>query len=329
MTRALTGLLLLILFGPGAARAHEVRTAFLAVTEGAEGLLHIRFRQPIIDSGENWVTGLNLRAAFSPACGLSGEARQSREDGYLTRRYDVRCPIAAQQRDVTISGLRRTMTDVYVSYTDADGALRRTLLNASRDTLNLASEPSRGVSAYLSIGVRHMLGGLDHVLFVIGLTLLVRRPPRLISVATAFTMAHSVTLALTVLDLLRLPSAPVEAGIALSVVFLACELTREQPARDTLVPRYPEIVAFAFGLLHGCGFAGALAAIGLPQAELALALLLFNLGVELGQVAVIAGMLFVAARIGKAALARSILATQCLLVSAAAYCFTGALRSLF
>jgi len=141
---------------------------------------------------------------------------------------------------------------------------------------------------YLALGVEHILLGVDHLAFVIGLLLLVRRGRRLFVTITAFTVAHSVTLAAAVLDRVRLPPRPVEATIALSILLLAVECARP---RESLSRRFPWLVAFAFGLLHGFGFAGALSEIGLPPHRTALALATFNVGVELGQIAVVAGAL--------------------------------------
>jgi hydrogenase/urease accessory protein HupE len=143
------------------------------------------------------------------------------------------------------------------------------------------------VPAYLVLGIEHLLFGLDHILFVIGLMFLVRSFWPLVKTITAFTAAHSVTLAASTLGLVRLQQEPVEVVIALSILFLAVELARGADPATSIAVRKPWIVAFAFGLLHGFGFAGALADIGLPRDAAALALLLFNLGVELGQLAIV------------------------------------------
>ena len=143
---------------------------------------------------------------------------------------------------------------------------------------------------YLALGVEHILLGIDHLLFVLGLLLIVRGPWMLIKTVTAFTIAHSLTLALATLGLVEVPSRPVEAAIALSIVFLAVEILRARRGRIGLTHRFPWLIAFAFGLLHGLGFAGALAEIGLPAGEIPPALLFFNLGVEIGQLMFIAAV---------------------------------------
>jgi hydrogenase/urease accessory protein HupE len=146
--------------------------------------------------------------------------------------------------------------------------------------------------AYLGLGVEHILFGVDHLLFVLCLLLLVREIRKLLATVTAFTLAHSITLAAATLGFVRVPAAPVEATIALSIVFLARELSRGEHLRSAVTRSYPWLVAFSFGLLHGLGFAGALAEVGLPQREIPLALFAFNVGVELGQLAFIATVLF-------------------------------------
>ncbi len=148
---------------------------------------------------------------------------------------------------------------------------------------------------YFVLGVEHILLGIDHLLFVLGLLLLVGSPKRLIVTVTAFTVAHSITLAAATLGFVHVPQAPVEAVIALSVMFVAAEILRAAQGRASLTARAPWLVAFVFGLLHGLGFAGALREVGLPQTDIPLALLFFNVGVEVGQLAFIAAVVAVLA----------------------------------
>jgi hypothetical protein len=143
------------------------------------------------------------------------------------------------------------------------------------------------------IGVEHLVGGIDHVLFVIGLVLFIHSPWMLLKTITAFTIAHSITLALSVMNVVSLAQAPVEAVIALSIVFLARELAQPEERRSVLTRTSPWLMAFIFGLLHGLGFAGALSEIGLPEDALFTSLLLFNLGIELGQILVVFALVFV------------------------------------
>jgi hydrogenase/urease accessory protein HupE len=151
-----------------------------------------------------------------------------------------------------------------------------------------------GIRTYVRLGVEHILFGIDHLLFVLCLLLLVRDIRRLLGTITAFTLAHSITLAAATLGFVRVSATPVEATIALSIVFLASELVRGEAGRSAVTRSYPWLVAFSFGLLHGLGFAGALAEIGLPQGEIPLALFAFNVGVELGQLAFITAVLLLA-----------------------------------
>ena len=151
---------------------------------------------------------------------------------------------------------------------------------------------------YFALGVEHILAGVDHLLFVLGLLFLVGSWGRLIGTVTAFTVAHSLTLAAATLGLVYVPQKPVEAAIALSIAFVAADILRTDDARKSLTRRAPWIVAFVFGLLHGLGFAGALSDVGLPEHAVPLALLFFNLGVELGQ------LLFIACALPLAALGR-------------------------
>jgi hypothetical protein len=141
---------------------------------------------------------------------------------------------------------------------------------------------------YLTLGVDHILSGIDHLLFVLALMLLIHNPWTLAKTITAFTVAHSITLAGASLGYFSLPQKPVEATIALSIAFVAREIIKIRPGEQRLSESYPWVVAFAFGLLHGLGFAGALKEIGLPQVDVPLALLTFNLGVESGQLLFVA-----------------------------------------
>jgi hypothetical protein len=147
---------------------------------------------------------------------------------------------------------------------------------------------------YLGLGIEHILLGIDHLLFVLGLLLIVRGPWMLIKTITAFTLAHSITLALATLGFVEVPSLPVDAAIALSIMFLGAEILRARQGRPGLAARAPWVVAFAFGLLHGLGFAGALTQLGLPPREIPLALLFFNVGVEVGQLMFVATFLVLA-----------------------------------
>jgi len=177
------------------------------------------------------------------------------------------------------------MTDVLVSITFLSGETITQLLRPVEPgmVIQRSQHQSVPVAAYLQLGVSHILFGIDHLLFVLGLILLVKGPRQLIKTITAFTIAHSITLALATLHLVNVQQSAAEATIALSIVFLALELVRHYQGRDGLTYHFPWIVAFVFGLLHGFGFAGALREVGLPASSIPMALFLFNVGVEIGQ----------------------------------------------
>ena len=171
----------------------------------------------------------------------------------------------------------------------ADGRAQTEILKPSRPSFAVSgSAPSGGAAAYFTLGVEHILLGVDHLLFVLGLMLLVAGRWLLFKTITAFTLGHSASLALATLGLVSVPGPPLNAAIALSIVFLAAEIVRQRRGERHLTARHPWIVAGAFGLLHGLGFAAALTALGLPASAVPLALLFFNLGVEAGQVLFIA-----------------------------------------
>lgn len=325
--RWLALIFLSLVIGAGTALAHEIRPAYLEIREDAAGELDVRFRQPIVDAGNGLVGGLSLAPVFPADCNASDGVPIASADNYLTLRLSVTCPSDLEETTVTINGLERTMTDVYVTHVRTDGTRLNHLLNARASSLTLDEAGNPAAVGYFRVGVDHLLGGLDHVLFVIGLVLLVPGLRALITSATMFTLAHSLTLALSVLGLVRLPSAPVEAGIALSVIYLAYELTRRDEGARSQAQRRPARVAFGFGLLHGFGFAGALAETGMPAGQLAPALLMFNLGVEAGQLLIIflIILVFLALRqLGQDLVRASRLALSCVLAVGAAYFFAGA-----
>jgi hydrogenase/urease accessory protein HupE len=222
--------------------------------------------------------------------------RQERVNGAELRRWAVAAPAdGLDGASIAIHGLERTSTDVIVRAQFEDGGSETRLLRPSSTTCTVERGRGPPAAGYLRLGVEHILFGLDHLLFVLALLLIVRRPKPLVATITAFTVAHSITLALATLGAVTVPQAPVEAVIALSIVFVAAELVPVRRGESTLTSRKPWLIAFAFGLIHGLGFAGALHDVGLPRGEIPLALLLFNVGVEIGQLAfVLAALAFIA-----------------------------------
>jgi hydrogenase/urease accessory protein HupE len=274
-----------------ACTAHEVRPAYLELREDRAGEFDVLFKTPM--RGE-------LRLALAPT--LSGRfeavtpmtARATGDAAVQTWR--MRALDSLRGQTVRIAGLENTMTDALVRVTFLDGTSWVRRLTAQEPAATIPPRQSGWAVAgvYLKLGVEHILLGIDHLLFVLALLIVTRGTWPLIKTVTAFTIAHSITLALATLGYVHVPSAPVEAVIALSIVFVAREIVRMQQGQEGLTARMPWIVAFAFGLLHGLGFAGALREVGLPQDHIPLALLFFNIGVEIGQlcfVAVVLGLI--------------------------------------
>jgi hydrogenase/urease accessory protein HupE len=212
----------------------------------------------------------------------------------------VELPGGLAGKRIEFAGLQATITDVLVRVQLRDGAYSTTLIHPSQPWLEIAAaQGSLSVAAtYVRHGAEHILYGYDHLLFILALLLIVRSVRVLLWTITAFTIAHSITLALATLGVVHVPGPPVEASIALSILLLAAEIVRLQRGEQSLTARWPWVVAFCFGLLHGFGFASALSDIGLPRGDIPVALFAFNVGVELGQIA------FIAAVLGTIALAR-------------------------
>jgi len=261
----------LVLTG-GLAKAHEFRPAVLGLRQLEPGRYAFAW-QPAFDAQRRPIA--EVRPVFPEHCRVQGEVLDCEGRGL---------------GEVTIAGLRRHPVDVVVRVRWSDERERTVVLHGERDRAVLG-DGSVGQSdagllgTYFALGVEHILIGIDHVLFVLGLVLLVGWRRRLLWAITGFTLAHSLTLGASTLGWAALPQAPVEACIALSIVLLAVEIVHERP---TLTRRLPGVVAFAFGLLHGFGFAGALQEIGVPPDRAWLSLLGFNLGVEAGQLLIIA-----------------------------------------
>jgi hydrogenase/urease accessory protein HupE len=217
---------------------------------------------------------------------------------------ELLCSAPLDGAAIGLSGMESGFTDALVRIAPLGRPVQAERLTPGRPTV-IAARPDAPGSVgwtYLGIGVEHILSGYDHLLFVVALVLLLGRLGPVVKAATAFTVAHSVTLAGTTLGLFGLPQPPVEALIALSIVFLAVEIVKRDPANPRLSERAPWLVAFLFGLLHGFGFAGALREIGLPEGDVPLALLTFNLGVEAGQLLIVVAVLGITAALRRVAL---------------------------
>ena len=289
MIRLLGGLIILFLMILPS-QAHEVRPAFLSINQTGETSFSVSWKQPVL-SGRR----LKLDPSYPEGCEFT-PGTTNFSGNSLTETSTLSC--ALDTGSISIAGLERTLTDTFVEINYLSGETKRALLKPGDPTLNLAEASANGVRDYLPLGVEHIVFGFDHILFVIGLALLVRAR-QIWLVATSFTLAHSLTLALAAFGWLVVPSRPVEILIAMSIVFLGVEVVRKLRGEETLAARRPYLISFVIGLLHGCGFAGALADIGLPKGAELTALLLFNVGIELGQFAIIAAFILLMAAICK------------------------------
>lgn len=280
----------------GGASAHEVHPAYLQLQQTGAETYGLLWKVPARGDDQR----LGLYVELPEHCVNLTEPRGVFAGGGYTERWSAKCAGGLAGGTIRIAGLSRSAADVLVRLEHLDGSAQDARLTPAAPSfvVEAASTPAQVAIAYLGLGVEHILLGTDHLLFVLALILLVRGWKRLLWTITAFTAAHSITLAAATLGWARVPGPPVEACIALSIVLVAAELTRE-PGRASLAARWPWLVAFAFGLLHGFGFAGALSQIGLPQHAIPLALLFFNVGVEAGQLLFIASVLSLAALAGR------------------------------
>lgn len=271
--------------------AHEVRPAYLQIDEIGPGRYQLLWRTPVI-AGMRLPVLLRLPDEIDE---VAGPVVQELSDSLVERRLiDAGIQGLAGKR-IEFVGLQATITDVLVRVQTLDGTHSTTLVHPSLPWLDIATSqgPFAVAGAYLSHGIQHILFGYDHLLFVLGLILIVRTTRMLLLTVTGFTVAHSITLSLATLGFVHVPGPPVEACIALSILLLASEILRREKGQPSLTATWPWAVAFSFGLLHGLGFASALIDIGLPHGDVPLALLAFNVGVEIGQLIFIAAVLSV------------------------------------
>ncbi|MHA4846444.1 HupE/UreJ family protein [Flavitalea antarctica] len=265
----------------GTSIAHELRPAYLEITSPVAGVWKILWKQPIIGD-----VAIAIRPQISNNWLEDSTGAISHTETYLLKEWKIHAPPGALTGEViNIPGLEKTITDVLLRIRYVDGTTITTLIKPGNPNYNVMANEKSAITlaAYLQLGIEHILFGIDHLLFVLALLLLVANRKSLLFTISAFTLAHSITLALASLGLVHLQQAVVEAIIALSIVFVGVELIKHYQGQNGFTYRYPWVVAFVFGLLHGFGFAGALADVGLPDQDVPLALLLFNVGVEVGQ----------------------------------------------
>ncbi len=285
--------------------AHELRPAYLEIRQTGAESFDLLWKVPA--RGDGLRLGLYVR--LPEGCKETSPRRSFFAGGAHLERWSAARRGGLDGESIHIDGLAATLTDALIRLERLDGTVQVARLTASQPSFVVETVPGmmQVAGTYLSLGVEHILSGIDHLLFVLALLFLVRGWRRVVGTVTAFTVAHSLTLAAATLGFVHAPGPPVEASIALSIVFVAAEIVHARRGLPGLTARSPWIVAFTFGLLHGFGFAGALSEVGLPQGAIPAALFFFNLGVELGQllfvgavVGVFAVFKVAAARVGRA-----------------------------
>jgi hydrogenase/urease accessory protein HupE len=265
----------------GAAGAHELQPGFLELREGEAGRYEVLWKVP---------AAVQVAPVFPEGCRQLGDARTERSGTAWVSTARIACEQGLAGQKIAVEGLEAYSTDVLLRVQHRDGSVETRIVKPDEPSITLrsAGETSRGAAAYVWLGIAHIALGIDHLLFVLGLLLIVREPWTLVKTITAFTVAHSITLAAATFQVIAVPPAPLNAAIALSILFLGPEIVRVWRGETSFTIRRPWVVAFVFGLLHGVGFASGLTSLGLPRAEIPLALALFNVGVEAGQLAFVA-----------------------------------------
>ena len=292
--RTILAALLAVFWVCTTAKSHELRPAFLDMQETAPDVFAVVWKVPAAGDMR-----LPLDLQLPANCAERTPPAKEFDNNYLLTRWTALCSGGLRGHDIAVAGLRTTLTDVLarIGYADGTSEVSRLTPEHPRFTVTGKMDGWATASTYFMLGVEHILTGIDHLLFVLALMLLIRNRWMLFKTITAFTIAHSITLGGAALGYFSLPQKPVEAAIALSIAFVASELIKMKPGERRLSEAYPWLVAFTFGLLHGFGFAGALTEIGLPQADVPLALLTFNLGVEAGQLLFVGFVLLVTAAV--------------------------------
>jgi hydrogenase/urease accessory protein HupE len=275
----------------GSARADVFRPAYLQIEQyqGDPARYDILWKVPALD--EQRV--LSITPVFPNGTRQMTAPTRRYAGGATVMHWQITLQGGLEGRSIAFAARSQSTFSVLLRYRAADGTeqVHRIQPDDARITIAARRSGWEVARSYTVIGIEHILGGFDHLLFVMALVLIVRGQRRLLVTVTAFTLAHSITLALATLGVITVPGPPVEAVIALSIVFVAWEVLRMQRGEEGLAARRPWLVAFGFGLLHGLGFAGALAEVGLPEGAIPLALLSFNIGVELGQLAFVSAIL--------------------------------------
>jgi len=281
-------ILFLLLFS-ATALAHEVRPAYLELRQTGAETYDALWKVP--GRGEDLRLGLYVE--LPPACTNLTRPRGSMANNAFTERWTVKCAAGFIGGRIHIAGLNATNTDVLVRLERLDGTAQVTRLTPSVPSLVVEAAPGvvEVARTYVVLGVEHILTGIDHLLFVLALLIITRGGWKLLKTVSAFTLSHSITLSAATLGFVHVPQRPVEAVIALSIVFVAVEIVRVRRGLESITARAPWLVALTFGLMHGLGFAGGLSEAGLPQGHIPAALLFFSVGVESGHFLFIGAML--------------------------------------
>lgn len=288
MVARLCFLLTLLVAAAAPASAHEVRPAFLHIREIESSTYEFLWKTPA--QGD---MRLALNVLLPPDCRNIGEPRTTPGASAVIQRWRSICEHGLPGKHIAIENLQTSLTDVIVRFEPLTGRPKLLRMNGATPTVVIPARQTfwEVAGTYFRLGVEHILFGFDHLLFVLCLLILVGNFKRLIGAVTAFTLAHSITLAGTTFGWLRLASAPIEACIALSIAFIAAEIIKAHEGHKSTIQRWPWLASFSFGLLHGFGFAAALREIGLPEGAVPFALLFFNLGVEAGQIVFVCAVL--------------------------------------
>ncbi len=280
-------LLFALLLAP-AAFADEFRPAYLQLTQTAADNYEVLWKVPALDE----TTVLKVQPVFPDGTITTKPLRSSFASGAVVQRWAISLPGGLEGRAIEFPGVTTTRIDILVRLVRSDGTVQLARVFPASPSFAVTGSPRafEVMRTYTVLGIEHILTGFDHLLFVLALVILVKGVRRLIATITAFTLAHSLSLVAATLGWVHVPGPPVEACIALSIVFVAGEIMHSRAGNPGITERYPWLVAFTFGLLHGLGFASALAEVGLPPLSIPIALFFFNVGVEIGQLLFIAAI---------------------------------------